>query len=314
MAWAVIALGSNLGDRLAHLRGAWESLDALGERLATSSLYESAPVGGPEQNPYLNAVVVLDTDLDPVSLLDGLTEVEEAAGRVREERWGPRTLDLDIILIEGVTVQSPRLQVPHPRAIERRFVLDPLAEVLPQATIDGSPVSALASAVASQEVQRLWLGWERPDPGFAAKGGWWVVGQGVLLLAWFWAFLIGVRSPAGWRWLGLLPLLAGGAMLVWAVPALGRSLTPFPEPLPGGDLAIAGPYGLVRHPMYGGIVLALAGVTVLAGPWLALAIVAALLALFGGKAVWEERRLRAAYPGYGSYAARVGKRLIPGVI
>lgn len=314
MTRAAIALGSNLGDRLTHLRRAWDSLGDLGERLAASSLYESAPVGGPTQNPFLNAVVVLDTPLEPGTLLERLLDIEQRAGRVRAERWGPRPLDLDIILYEGVTVDEPRLQIPHPRAAERRFVLEPLSEAWPQSTIAESSVTVLQEAVATQEVRRLWRGWERPARGFAARGGWWVVGQGVLLIAWLWAFLVGLQSPSGGRWLGLVPVLAGAALLVGAVPALGRSLTPFPEPLAAGDLATAGPYRLVRHPMYGGIVLALGGLTFVAGSWLALAIVIALAVLFGAKADWEERRLRAAYPGYGSYAERVTKRLIPGII
>ena len=94
---AAVALGSNLGDRISTLRMAVEQMSRLGRVDAVSSLYETAPVGGPEQDPYLNAAVVVDTDLSPGELLAALQTIENEAGRVRRERWGPRTLDLDIV-------------------------------------------------------------------------------------------------------------------------------------------------------------------------------------------------------------------------
>jgi 2-amino-4-hydroxy-6-hydroxymethyldihydropteridine diphosphokinase len=129
MTRALLALGSNLGDRLGHLRMAIASLPDL---VACSRVYETDPVGGPEgQGPYLNMVVRLETDMAPRSLLETCLRLEREAGRERRERWGPRTLDVDIIWIDGVTLDEPDLVVPHPRMSERPFVLAPLAEVAP---------------------------------------------------------------------------------------------------------------------------------------------------------------------------------------
>ncbi len=128
MTRAFLGLGSNLGDRRAHLRAAIASLPRV---VAVSDVYETDPVGGPEQGRYLNLVVEIDTDLDPHALLGICHRIESAAGRVRDVRWGPRTLDVDILWIDGVTVDAPDLQVPHPRMGERRFVLEPLSELDP---------------------------------------------------------------------------------------------------------------------------------------------------------------------------------------
>jgi 2-amino-4-hydroxy-6-hydroxymethyldihydropteridine diphosphokinase len=129
MTRALLALGSNLGDRWAHLRRA---IDALPDLAEVSSVYETGPVGGPdEQGPYLNMVAVLDTDLGPRDLLGLCRRLEAAAGRVRIERWGPRTLDVDVVWVDGHTVDDPDLVVPHPRMLERRFVQVPLLEVAP---------------------------------------------------------------------------------------------------------------------------------------------------------------------------------------
>lgn len=134
MTRAFLGLGSNLGDRRDHLRTAVASLPDV---VAVSDVYETDPVGGPEQGRFLNLVVELDTDLDPHALLGVCHRIESAAGRVRDVRWGPRTLDVDILWIEGVTVDTPDLQVPHPRMNERRFVLEPLAELAPDVPPDG---------------------------------------------------------------------------------------------------------------------------------------------------------------------------------
>ncbi len=133
MTRAHIALGSNLGDRLAILDAAVRALDADDKThvMAVSRVYETEPMGGPEQGPYLNAVAVLETDRDPYDLLALLQLTESLLGRVREERWGPRTADLDLILYDGPPVSSPELTVPHPRARERAFVLVPLADADP---------------------------------------------------------------------------------------------------------------------------------------------------------------------------------------
>ena len=134
MARAVIALGSNLGDRAGHLHRAVEVLKRLpGTRvLAVSAFIETAPVDVPpayQDLSFLNGALILETALEPEALLDELNRLEAEAGRVRAERNGPRPLDLDIILYEGVRVQSARLTLPHPRAHLRDFVLRPLAEL-----------------------------------------------------------------------------------------------------------------------------------------------------------------------------------------
>lgn len=129
MTRALLGLGSNLGDRRAYLRAAVEAMPDL---IEASSVYETAPVGGPDaQGAYLNMVVALDTTLDPRQLLDLCARLESGAERMRSERWGPRTLDVDIEWIDGVTVDDPDLVIPHPRMLERRFVKVPLLEVAP---------------------------------------------------------------------------------------------------------------------------------------------------------------------------------------
>lgn len=127
---AYLALGSNLGDRLEHLRSAVRLLsDADGIDVARSSrVYETEPVG-PPQPAYLNAVVEIRTDLEPAELLAATRAVEETLGRVRGDRWGPRTIDVDILTFDEVTIDEPDLVVPHPRMHERGFVLVPLGEL-----------------------------------------------------------------------------------------------------------------------------------------------------------------------------------------
>jgi 2-amino-4-hydroxy-6-hydroxymethyldihydropteridine diphosphokinase len=129
---AFIGLGSNLGDRLAHLDRAVELLAEPGDLVAASSVYETEPVGGPEQGPYLNAVVELSTTDTPRELLERCRRVEADAARVRSVRFGPRTLDADVLLVGDERVHEPDLEVPHPRMFERRFVLAPLHELAPE--------------------------------------------------------------------------------------------------------------------------------------------------------------------------------------
>ena len=128
---AYLGIGANLGDRAAHLQSAVDRLaDAPGvDVVAVSPVYETAPVGGPSQPDYLNAVVAVDTSLTPHELLEIAHRLEAAAQRVRGERWGPRTLDVDLLLVGDLTVDDPDLVVPHPRMTERAFVLVPLADV-----------------------------------------------------------------------------------------------------------------------------------------------------------------------------------------
>lgn len=131
-----------------------ERLGSLGEVTAVSSLWETAPVGGVPQGDYLNAVVLLDTVVGPRPLLDGFLHIEAEAGRQRRVRWGPRTLDLDLLLYGDAVVAAPGLQVPHPHLTERRFVIAPLAEVWPDALVPGhGRVASLVSAVADQKMR-----------------------------------------------------------------------------------------------------------------------------------------------------------------
>lgn len=124
---AYLGLGSNLGDSRATLRAA---VAALPDVVAVSPVYETEPVGGPAgQSPFLNLVVALETDLSPRDLLDVAHRLEAAAGRVRAGRDGPRTLDIDILLVGDLTIGEDDLVVPHPRMWERRFVLAPLADL-----------------------------------------------------------------------------------------------------------------------------------------------------------------------------------------
>lgn len=131
---AFLGLGSNLGDRWANLRAA---VAGLPDVIAVSGVYETDPVGGPPgQDPYLNAVVELDTELSPRQLLELAWRLEDESGRVRGERWGPRPLDVDVLMVGDLVVDEPELTVPHPRLRERSFVLVPLADVAPDLVPD----------------------------------------------------------------------------------------------------------------------------------------------------------------------------------
>jgi 2-amino-4-hydroxy-6-hydroxymethyldihydropteridine diphosphokinase len=138
-------------------------LARLGETAAVSPLYETEPVGGPRQGPYLNAVVLLDTPLGARELLDGCLALEQERGRERRERWGPRTLDIDLLLYDGFTIDEPGLRVPHPRLTDRSFVVVPLLDVWPEATLpDGTVVAGVAAAEDRAGMVRL------------GSGDWWV--------------------------------------------------------------------------------------------------------------------------------------------
>ena len=144
---AFLGLGSNLGDRWAHLRRAVDQLRAGGRTpvTAVSRVYETEPVGGPDdQGPYLNLVVELavPAGTDPYRLLEECRRLEAAAGRVRTVQWGPRTLDVDVLWIDGVALDDPELTVPHPRWRERMFVLAPLAELAPDLVSEASLIDA----------------------------------------------------------------------------------------------------------------------------------------------------------------------------
>jgi 2-amino-4-hydroxy-6-hydroxymethyldihydropteridine diphosphokinase len=136
---AYVGLGANLGPREVTLLRAIDLLAAEDgiEVLEVSELRETAPVGVVDQPEFLNAAVALETSLEPRALLDVLLRVERELGRVRAERWGPRTIDLDLLVYGDETVDEPGLRVPHPRLHERRFALEPLAELEPELAIPG---------------------------------------------------------------------------------------------------------------------------------------------------------------------------------
>jgi 2-amino-4-hydroxy-6-hydroxymethyldihydropteridine diphosphokinase len=155
---AVLSLGSNLGNRLETLQGAVDALeDTPGVRVkAVSPVYETEPwgVAADSQPSYFNAVVVLKTTLPPSSLLERAHAVEEAFNRVRDERWGPRTLDVDIVTYAEMVSDDPVLTLPHPRAHERAFVLAPWHDVDPEAQLPGhGPVAALLDTVTRNGVE-----------------------------------------------------------------------------------------------------------------------------------------------------------------
>ena len=150
MTVAYIGLGANLGAREETLRRAIEQLrlaDGV-DVLAVSQLRETEPVGVVDQPPFLNDAVAVETSRAPRELLDLLLDIERSLGRVREERWGPRTIDLDLLVYGHEVVDEPGLRVPHPRLRERRFALEPLAELQPDLEVPGwGEVSALFSAL-----------------------------------------------------------------------------------------------------------------------------------------------------------------------
>ena len=144
MSRAVLSIGSNLGDRFGHLASAVEGLkDVL---VAASPVYQTPPWGPVPQGDYLNAVLIVDDPgTGPRGWLDRAHDLERAAGRERDVRWGPRTLDVDVVHVDGAESGDPELTLPHPRAHERAFVLVPWADVDPQAELPGhGPVAALA--------------------------------------------------------------------------------------------------------------------------------------------------------------------------
>lgn len=158
MKQAFVALGSNLGDPAATVCSAFAALAKVDQvRLVrTSSLYRTAPVGFEQQPDFINAVAEIETSLAPHALLAALLALEDRFGRVRDRRWGPRSLDLDLLLYDGLRLDTPDLTLPHPRLHLRAFVLMPLAEIAPDLAIPGrGSVAAWLPAVANQDIERL---------------------------------------------------------------------------------------------------------------------------------------------------------------
>ncbi len=155
---AYIGLGSNLEEPISQIRLALQELDALDtcQLLEHSSLYRSEPIGPPGQPDYINAVAKIDTSLQPLELLDVLQGLERQHHRIRRERWGPRTLDLDLLLYADQLIEHPRLTVPHCRIAERAFVCYPWLEISPGQVIPGmGRLKDLATGLSAQGLERL---------------------------------------------------------------------------------------------------------------------------------------------------------------
>jgi 2-amino-4-hydroxy-6-hydroxymethyldihydropteridine diphosphokinase len=154
---AYLGLGSNLGDRRQHLAEAVRRLHAgpVLQVVKISSVYESSPVGVTAQPDFLNLVAQVATKHAPQELLAACLRIEAGLGRVRRERWGPRTIDIDLLLYGDVRIDDESLTVPHPRMRERNFVLAPLAEIAPGIKLDGKTISELAAALGEAGLRKL---------------------------------------------------------------------------------------------------------------------------------------------------------------
>jgi 2-amino-4-hydroxy-6-hydroxymethyldihydropteridine diphosphokinase len=307
-----ISMGSNLGDRIGHLRGAIHELSKLVSVEAVSSLFETEPVGGPEQDPYLNAVAVVETHRDGHDLLGLLQGIEADHGREREVRWGPRTLDLDLVAYDGDPITDPDLVIPHPRAAERRFVLEPLAELWPGAAVGGATTAGDAlERVSDQNIDLLARSWMDESGG---QGRYWVGAQIVAFVVIGFAIVRDGSLPADLsllRIVGAFLLVSGFVVMFWGARALGRGLTAVPEPVPGADLIEVGPYQWVRHPIYTAVVAVLSGTSALFASPTGVMLSVLLFLFFAAKAGYEERQLRISYPQYASYRSRVRARFVP---
>jgi 2-amino-4-hydroxy-6-hydroxymethyldihydropteridine diphosphokinase len=159
MADALIALGGNVGDVRATFNKAIANICGMAQAvlLARSSDYATPPWGDEQQAPFINACIEIDTSLDPHALLFTLHKIESKFGRDRgnERRWGPRTLDLDLIAYDDVSIQKPELTLPHPRLFERAFVLVPLAEIAPDRVIAGQSVSSALAKLSTIGIEQL---------------------------------------------------------------------------------------------------------------------------------------------------------------
>ena len=312
-----IGLGSNVGDRIGTLRSAVSALSRHGDDIRVSGLYETDPIGGVEQGTFLNAVLIGEFNMNPHGMLDLVLEIEADHGRDRgvEERWGPRTLDLDLLATESQPVETARLTIPHPRAHEREFVLRPLVDVWPAAPlVDGDAASHLEET-ADQGVSLLAEDWLTPPSSLRPTAL--VAGQMALIaLIGLVAFLTGDlgRPWSAVRVLGALIGLAGAAVALDSSRRIGPAMTASPMPRPNAVLVDDGVFRVVRHPIYLGVVMVmLGGSLAVASPPAAL-LSLLLIPYFHHKARFEETQLKIAVPGYSEYARRVTHRLIPFVL
>ncbi|HEY5578460.1 MAG TPA: 2-amino-4-hydroxy-6-hydroxymethyldihydropteridine diphosphokinase [Acidimicrobiia bacterium] len=321
MTRVAVGLGSNLGDPGRQLQEARRRLQEVGEVVAVSSIYQTEAIG-PPQADYLNMVMLLETELPPGELMARLLGIERSMGRQRRERLGPRVIDLDLLLFGDRTIEESGLKVPHPRMLERRFVLEPLMEVWPDARLpDGRPVADFLPLVAGQRVGQvprvIPVTWPTARMRFRARGGWFVVIQLTLFALVVAAAVVFPETPSRWggwsRWLG--GVLAGAAigMGLAGLASLGRSLTPLPAPGPGARFTDRGIYGLVRHPIYGALILGFPGLAIWQSSLPAFVLSVGLIPLHWYKARFEESLLVAAYRDYEAYRTRVRRRFLPWV-
>jgi 2-amino-4-hydroxy-6-hydroxymethyldihydropteridine diphosphokinase len=298
---------------LAHLRGAVEEIASTSDFHSASGLYETPPVGGPEQDPYLNAVVVFASSLGPLDLLQSLQAIESGHDRERSVHWGPRTVDLDIVAMEPGHVNTDLLTIPHPRAAERRFVLEPLCDVWPQAPVGaGVTASQAKERVGGQEVDLLATTWVHPQPG---PGRYWVGTQFVFFVAVAVSLIVNGSLPSsGLSWntiVGVLLIALGAWAALSSSRELGKAFTAMPEPVAGAELVESGLFSQVRHPIYGAVLLIVFGASILLMSPVAALVSFGLGLFFWAKSNYEERQLRIVYPGYSSYRRRVSKRFLP---
>jgi 2-amino-4-hydroxy-6-hydroxymethyldihydropteridine diphosphokinase len=157
MSRAFLGLGSNLGDKAANIREAVRLLevDPDTQVVARSSFYSTAPVGYLDQDDFINAVVEIQTSRSPLELLGLCHQIEQSLGRIRILRWGPRTMDMDILWYDDVVLESPELTLPHPRMSERAFVLVPLAEIAPEIVLGGQTAEAWLKSTDASNVKVL---------------------------------------------------------------------------------------------------------------------------------------------------------------
>ena len=151
-----LALGSNVGERLEQMRSALKLLGAAGVTIVTESpVYQNRAIGMGKADPFLNAVVEVQTELGPEGLLDVCLAVENKLGRVRTGGWSPRTIDIDVLTFGQTSIDTERLQLPHPRIAERDFVLQPLADIAPELELFRQPIKALLERLPLVELERV---------------------------------------------------------------------------------------------------------------------------------------------------------------